>query len=298
MSDKINYREMYFTLKNGVNMPAIGLGTRGMTNYQTLYSTIDQALHVGYRLFDTAAIYGNEKLLRNVLQLLLPKHGLSRGDIFITTKLAPITNDAKFVLQAFEQSLENLGTDYIDLYLLQYPATANCDPKSPKNEKMRAATWLAISKLYDQSKIKAIGVSNFNIRHLMQLTDVMAIGPLVNQVEWHPYYYKPEMLKYCAENNIRIQAYSSFGGLSQGNNSLLQDPVVKEVANRYESSSAKILLLWSLQKGIAIIPKSNNPDHIRENMEMNFRIDESDMKLLDTLGAINRKYAWDPTIIA
>ncbi|XP_052746728.1 9,11-endoperoxide prostaglandin H2 reductase-like [Bicyclus anynana] len=298
MASEINYSEMVFKLKNGYDMPAIGLGTRGMRNYQTLFRTIDYALQYGFRLFDTAEVYGNEKLLSNAFRLLLPKYGLDRDEIFITTKLAPIANDDRFVLETFERSLENLETEYIDLYMLQYPASANSDPTSPKNKQMRVSNWLAITKLYDQSKIRAIGVSNFNINHLMELTEVMAVGPVVNQIEWHPYYYKPEMLKYCTDNNILIQAYSSFGGLSLGNTELLKDPVVNEVAKRHDVPATKVLLLWSLQKGIAVIPKSNNPEHLKENMELNFKLTEEDILQLDALGEKNRKYAWDPSLVA
>ncbi|XP_045784282.1 9,11-endoperoxide prostaglandin H2 reductase-like [Maniola jurtina] len=163
---------------------------------------------------------------------------------------------------------------------------------------MRADTWLAINKLYEQSKIKAIGVSNFNIMHLMQLSELKLIGPMVNQIEWHPYYYNDEMLQYCTENNIRLQAHSSFGGLSQNDTTLIKDPVVYNIARRYKAGEAQILLLWALQKGVAVIPKSNNPEHLRDNMQLNFRISEDDMMLLDDLGSKNRKYAWDPTAVA
>lgn len=118
------------------------------------------------------------------------------------------------------------------------------------------------------------------------------------QVEWHPYYYQPELIQYCCDHNIKIQAYHSFGGLSRGNRDLLEDPVVKEIAKKYDATSAQVLLIWALQKGIAVIPKSTNPYHIKKNKQLHFRLFEKDVMILDELRAKNQKYAWDPTGIA
>ncbi|XP_069365253.1 uncharacterized oxidoreductase YtbE-like [Maniola hyperantus] len=298
MAGERNFGRMHFALNNGVHMPAVGLGTLGMRSYASLLDTMDNALETGYRLFDTSSFYGNEKLLKKVFNELLPKHGLVRDNLFITTKIAPGSSNIESILQAFARSLENLDMEYIDLYLLQNAATPHTDPKSPQNAKIRANTWLAMNRLYEQRKIKAIGVSNFHIRHLIQLSELQLVGPMVNQVEFHPYHYDLEMLLYCNDSNIRLQAQSSFGGLSQKDTTLIQDPIVRDIARQYGAGAAQVLLLWALQKGVAVIPKSNNPEHLRDNMELNFRISEEDMELLDGFSFKNRRFDWDSTAVA
>ncbi|XP_046977511.1 uncharacterized oxidoreductase YtbE-like [Vanessa cardui] len=298
MAKTVNYGDMNFALKNGINMPAVGLGTYRLNTQELMFQTIDYALASGYRLFDTAPDYGNEKLMRDAFKQLLPKYGLTRKELFITSKLSVHSRGSKFISKAFERSLENLGLDYIDMYLVHFPGPPNSDSRSTKNEALRADTWMAITKLYDESKVNAIGVSNFTLRHLMQLTEIMAIGPMVNQIEWHPYYYQLEMLQYCCDHNIRLQAYCSFGGLSRGHKALMEDPVVKKIAQIYDSTTAQVLLVWALQRGIAVIPKSTSLCHMQQNKNLNFRLSEGDLNALDALSIKNRKYAWDPTGIA
>ncbi|CAH0720026.1 unnamed protein product, partial [Brenthis ino] len=298
MAAKQNLGDLQFVFRNGVKMPAVGLGTYRVRDNEVLHRAIDYALGAGYRLFDTAAVYHNEKFLGNALRQLLPKHGLVREDVFITTKLSPSDLGGEFVQNAFETSLQNLGFDYIDLYLIHFPGAARINAQNPRNAALRVETWDAFTKLYEQGKVKAIGVSNFTVKHLSQLAEGSNVLPMVNQVEWHPHYYQTDLLNYCESNNIRLQAYCSFGGLAISNNSLVDDPIIKDISRTYQVTPAQVLLAWAIQKGVAVIPKSTNEHRIKENIQINFRLSQNDLSLINSLGSINCKYAWDPNPIA
>ncbi|CAG9781944.1 unnamed protein product [Diatraea saccharalis] len=289
-----------FTLNNGVQMPSVGLGTYRIRNGELLKNVVDYALDAGYRMFDTAAVYGNEIHLKNALDHLLPKHGLTREEIFITTKLSPADHgNADVVANAYRRSLDNLGLDYIDLYLVHFPGSAKIPAEDFRNTKLRDATWAGMTKLYDDGLVNTIGVSNFTIRHLKDIMNSNhGVIPAVNQVEWHPYYHQNDLLKFCKENDILLEAYCSLGGTSASNNDLLLDPVVKKIAKKHEATCAQVLLVWSLQQDIAIIPKSTDPNRIKENITYNFKLTNEEMKALDGLGERNIKYAWDPNIVA
>ncbi|XP_050348466.1 uncharacterized oxidoreductase YtbE-like isoform X1 [Nymphalis io] len=293
-----NLGDVKFILRNGVKMPAVGLGTFRIRNSEVLYRTVDYALEAGYRLFDTAAVYQNELFLGYALRKLLPKHGLTREDVFITTKLAPADLSGDRVADAFKKSSDNIGLDYIDLYLIHFPGAANINAQNPKNAVLRVEAWKEIIKLYDQGKAKAIGVSNFTIKHLTELAEATDVEPMVNQIEWHPHYYQDDMLQYCESHNIRIQAYCSFGGLAVSNNTLMEESIVREIYGKYKATPAQVLLAWSLQRGVAVIPKSLTPHRIKSNIQINFRLSQEDLVRLDSLGKANIKYAWDPHNIA
>nr|XP_032516739.1 uncharacterized oxidoreductase YtbE-like isoform X1 [Danaus plexippus plexippus] len=297
MADQ-NFAEVKFTLRNGIKMPAVGLGTFRIRDPAVVYSAVDSALAVGYRLFDTAAVYQNERFLGDALRDLLPKYGLQRSDIYVTTKLSPSDQSAELVPKAFSKSLENLGLQYIDLYLIHFPGAARINSSDPKNEALRNETWNAITKLYDTGKVKAIGVSNFTVRHLRQLQKSSTIEPMVNQVEWHPHYYESDLLEYCNTHNIRLQAYCSFGGQAIRNNSLMEDPVVRDISAKHNATPAQVLLTWALQRGIAVIPKSVTPQRIKENIQLSMRMSPEELSLLDSLRNNGLKYAWDPNPIA
>ncbi|XP_034829357.1 uncharacterized oxidoreductase YtbE-like [Maniola hyperantus] len=297
MAAEGNFSDIQFTLSNGVKMPAVGLGTYRIRNNEVLYNAVDNALEAGYRLFDTAAVYQNEQYLGNALRDLLPKYGLTRQDIFITTKLSPSDLGGN-VSKAFNTSLENLGLEYIDLYLIHFPGASRIHAQNSNNAELRIETWNAFTKLYDQGKVKAIGVSNFTVRHLTELAKATTVGPMVNQVEWHPHYYQRDLQQYCKDHNILLQAYCSFGGLAVSNNSLMEDLVVVDIAAKYNATSAQVLLAWALHRGVAVIPKSTTPQRIKENIQLNFKLSESDLSQIDKLGAVNCKYAWDPNPVA
>lgn len=295
-----NIIDKKFILNNGVEMPAIGLGTYRIRGEEPVIKAVDFALAAGYRMFDTAAVYGNESYLKNAFRLLLPKYGLEREDIFITTKLSPSDHGSRpITTRAYRQSLENLGVDYVDLYLVHFPGTARTSSDDTINIKIRDQTWAGLASLYRQGYIRAIGVSNYTVRHLQQLlSSNHGVIPTVNQVEWHPYYHQSELLEYCKKNNIVVQAYCSLGGTSAANMSLMNDPLVNNIAIKLGVTCAQILLKWALQQGVAVIPKSTNFERMKENTALNFTIPNGDLEALNALGERNTKYAWDPSIVS
>ncbi|XP_061704214.1 uncharacterized oxidoreductase YtbE-like [Cydia pomonella] len=287
-------------LNNGVEMPLVGFGTFRIRSAEVIMSVVESALASGYRLFDTATVYGNEKYLGEALRLLLPKFGLTRQDIFITTKLSPRDAHTKEIIkEACRKSLASLGFEKIDLYLIHFPGMANLSSADIQNIKLRSQAWEALVECYNEGLVRSIGVSNYTIRHLQEL-EVRNYGvvPAVNQVECHPYFPQKELLIYCQGTGIALQAYCSLGGTSSGIASLIHDPVVINAAQKLGVSSGQLLLAWATQQGISVIPKSTHADRIKENISLNFKIPDEYMKALDKLGAKNTKYAWDPSTVA
>ncbi len=261
-------------LNHGVEMPVFGLGT-----YQSSSKEVKQAvlyaLEIGYRLIDTASMYGNEKEVGEAVR----GCGIPREEIFVTTKLWNSDNGYERALEAFDISLKSLGLEYIDLYLIHWPV-----------EGLRNASWKALEKLLEDGKCRAIGVSNYMIRHLKELLKNSAAVPAVNQVEFSPYLYLKDLLDFCNSHKIKLESYSP---LTKGHK--LNDPEFKLLASRYSKTSAQILIRWALQKGVVVIPKSSKKERIKENAEVfDFSITPEDMKLLDSLNQ-NLHTSWDPT---
>ncbi len=258
------------TLNNGIKIPALGLGTWQVSSKACEKAALD-ALNAGYRHIDTAAAYENERGAGNALK----KTAIPRKDIFITTKLW--NDDHGNPQKAFNESLKKLQVDYVNLYLIHFPVPE-------RNE-----SWKVLEKIYNEGKAKAIGVSNFTIRHLKQLLEKADIVPAVNQVEFHPYLYQKELLDFCNENGIRVEAYSP---LTHGYR--LKDPKLAEIANKYKKSSAQILIRWGLQHNLISIPKSANKERIMENSSVfDFSISEEDMKNLDSFNE-GLRTCWNP----
>ncbi|KAJ8737206.1 hypothetical protein PYW07_000477 [Mythimna separata] len=285
-----------FVLNNGHTMPAVGLGTYRMRDQEEVLEVVNHALAAGYRMFDTAAVYRNESFLKEAFRRLLPRYDLDRDDIFITTKLSPAEHGRPEVIKkAYANSLENLGTEYIDMYLVHFPGSARIAVDDKKNTELRHATWESMVELYDAGKVNGIGVSNFTNYHLELLMERNhGVVPAVNQVEWHPFYYQTELLDYCKANDIVLQAYCSLGGKSVSNNELLLHPSVTKIAQTLGVTNAQVLLKWARQQNVAIIPKSTNPVHIKQNISLNFEISPEDMRILNNLNKNPVKYAWDP----
>ncbi|XP_050437298.1 glyoxal reductase-like [Adelges cooleyi] len=278
-------------------IPAIGFGTYTISDRATILKVLDVALGAGYRLIDTAAVYHNEHYIKDALKVLLPKYGLSRKDIFITSKLDPRDHgDEKTVGAAVQRALDNLGTDYLDLFLIHWPGTGRISAKSPDNVKLRNCTWKALMKIHDNGNgpLKNIGVSNYTTKHIKEiLADPTNIVPAVNQVEFHPYYQQSaEFHKTCRDAKILLQAYCSMGG-SAGKNSLLNDPVVNIIAQKHSTSAAQVLLRWGFQRKYAIIPKSTTPERIRLNIDVDFELDTQDMESINNIKHVE-KFAWQP----
>jgi len=257
-------------------MPVFGLGTYQARKGEAREAVL-QALEVGYRLIDTASMYGNEEDIGEALR----KSGLPREEVFITTKLWNSDHGYNNALAAFEESRKKLGLDYVDLYLIHWPV-----------ESLRNETWKAMEKLLEEGKCRAIGVSNYMIWHLEELLSHSSTIPAVNQVEFHPYLYLKDLLDFCHSHDIRLESYSP---LTKGEK--LDDPRLASLASKYSKTPAQILIRWVLQKGVIVIPKSSRKEKIEENADVfDFMILPEDMNALDFFH-LNLRTSWDPSKI-
>ncbi|CRL04023.1 CLUMA_CG017141, isoform A [Clunio marinus] len=281
------------TLNTGYKIPLIGLGTYLIRGTEMTNRVIDEALEAGYRLFDTAQNYNNQHFLGKAFKELLPKHNLTRNDIFITTKFEPSTiyKTEKDYEDLVREALRNLQTDYVDLFLLHWPGVSGLPNNSTDVLKYRHEAWKALSKFKKEGLIRSIGVSNFMVKHLEDLKKECEIPPVLNQVEWHPRCYNNTLYDYCKENNIVLQAYSSLG--TSSSTSLRKDPTVMKIAERIGKSPVQVLLRWATQNGVPVIPKASSKNHLVENMNLDFTIPESDMGILNNFTQ-NMRFDWDP----
>ncbi|XP_003723666.3 uncharacterized protein LOC100890235 [Strongylocentrotus purpuratus] len=273
------------------NLPIFGLGTYCMRGTDTVYKCLDTALKHGYRLIDTATVYKNEKDIGHALKELLPKHGLSRSDIFITSKLAPADQGEK-AYDACLLSLTNLQTDYLDLYLIHWPGTQKLKPDDPRNVENRQVSWKVLERLHKEGKCKYIGISNYIVRHMEELLTYAEIQPAVNQSEYHPLFLNKDVVEYCRRKGIQFQSYST---LARGE--LLTNPTVMSIADGIKHKPCQVILKWAMQDGIGVIPMSTKPDHIIDNCDVHdWSLTDDDMKVLHNLKE-TKKCAWDPTAI-
>jgi methylglyoxal/glyoxal reductase len=251
-------------LNNGVEIPRLGLGVYQSPPGEITLRAVRYALKIGYRHIDTAQLYGNEA---DVGRALL-ESGINRKEIFITTKVWNSYQGYDSTLQACEGSLRRLGLSYVDLYLIHWPVQGVSDE-----------TWRAMIKLWRQGKAQAIGVSNYSISQLKEVLENSDVVPAVDQVEFHPFLYQQELLRFCRNNRIQLEAYSP---LTRGNR--LNHPNIVEVAKKYDKTPAQVLIRWSLQHDVVVIPKSIHEDRIRENSQVfDFQLEPEDMKTLDSL---------------
>lgn len=268
------------------------MGTFQIIGGQLIHNVLDSALAAGYRHFDTAVVYRNEEHIGSALKVLLPKYGLRREDIFITSKLIPIAKKGPdYVTDTVKSSLRQLQTDYIDLYLIHWPGASGISVTHPDNVRYRLDTWHQFIQLQKSGVLRSIGVSNFTIKHLTELISHSGVVPSVNQVEWHPHFHQPDLLDYCRKNAIFLQAYSSLGTSNQSD--LRTDPRIVAIANRMQRTSSQVLLRWAYQQNIGIIPKARSKSHIDENIHLNFELPEADMAMLSNM-MVQEKYAWNP----
>ena len=259
-----------FTLSNGVKIPCIGFGTWEAADGDVAVSSVLSAIKAGYRHIDTAAAYGNEASVGEAIR----RSGVPREELFITSKLRNPEHGYESTLRAFADTLQRLGTDYLDLYLIHWP-----NPKvfRPNYKEHNLATWRAFEELYKAGKIRAIGISNFLPHHMDALLPEVEIKPMVNQIEIHPGLNREEVIPYCQEHGILLEAYSPF---SRG--ALLEHPVLKEIAGKYGKSTAQVCLRWNLQHGYVPLPKSVHEERIRSNADVfDFALTEADMVKLD-----------------
>lgn len=251
------------TLNNGVSIPQLGFGVWQVAPDET-EAAVSVALEAGYRSVDTASAYGNERGVGAALAA----SGVPRDELFVTTKLWNREQGYESTLRAFDASLANLGVDYLDMYLIHWPmAVAD----------RYVDTWQAFEKLYADRRIRAIGVSNFQIPHLERLLDGSGVVPAVNQVELHPYLQQAELRAFHAEFGLRTEAWSP---LAKGG-ALLEDPVVTDIAERLGRSPAQVVLRWHVQLGNIVIPKSVTPARIRQNAAVfDFALGDADLAAL------------------
>jgi Aldo/keto reductases, related to diketogulonate reductase len=253
-----------FTLHNQVQMPVLGFGSCQITEQTDVFESILNAVNYNYRLIDTASVYKNETQIGNAL-----KHSpVPRSSLFLTSKVWNTAQVLGDVEGAFWRSLERLGVDYLDLYLIHWPIKG-----------CFTHTWKSLEKLYISGKVKSIGVSNFQIKHLQELMGTCEILPMVNQFEFHPYLYQQQLVDFCHSYGIVPQAHSP---LAQGH--YINDPLLIELGNKYQKTPAQIGLRWIVQNGLSVIPKASSSERIFSNSQIfDFNISADDMLLIDGL---------------
>ncbi|KAL3114912.1 hypothetical protein niasHT_011348 [Heterodera trifolii] len=274
-------------LNSGYLMPLVGLGTYKLSGDQQLVdSAIYAALQCGYRLFDTAKLYSNERELGKAFEKFLPEFGLRREDIFICTKFWALTAESASVEvpKLVEESLENLKTSYLDLVLIHYPkpgppqAENNSDAEG--NSASRRECWKALERI-PKDKVRSIGVSNYEVRHLEEMGHYASIVPSVNQVEFHPHFRRTDIRAYCDKQGVFFQSFASFG---RQNSELLNDPAVVEIVAKHNTTPQNVLLSFATSQGIGVVPKSTNPQRIRANFDcFQLKLSVGDIQKLNSI---------------
>lgn len=275
----------YITLNNGVEMPIIGMGTHTLHGFKMIKS-VKRAYNLGYRNFDTAWLYNNEKSLKWALKL----SGIKREDVFITSKLEwkDLVNNrlngpqVRSARQCFQETLKRLGTNYLDLYLIHWP-----------NPKYFLYMWEEMVKLYQEGLIRAIGVSSFLEPHLQKLKEVSDVIPAVNQIELHPLNNRKELVVYCNNNNIQIEAHSPFAR-GAAKNELMQHPILLNIASKHQRSVGQIILRWIVQQGFVTIPRSVHQKRLQDNINVfDFMLTNEDMDNINSINQ-NKFFGGDP----
>lgn len=256
-------------LSNGIEIPIVGFGTYKLCNEDDeACNIVKEAINLGYRSIDTASFYNNEEGVGKGIR----ESGVPREELFVTTKVWIDDDGYENTKKAFEKSLEKLGLDYIDLYLVHWPT------------KKIKETWRAIEDLYKEKKVRAIGVCNCTVKQLEEIIGFSQINPMINQVEIHPNRSEKELLKVCKRHNIVVQAWSP---IMRGR--LLTNDIIKNLSQKYNKSEAQIILRWHLQNNVIAIPKTSNPNRIKENIDIfDFNIETEDMNKIDSINKNER----------
>jgi methylglyoxal/glyoxal reductase len=254
-------------LNSGNTIPPIGYGTWKIVLNGRAKRAVLEALKAGYRLIDTARIYGNEKGVGAAIR----ESGIPRGDIFLTTKLWNWDQGYDRAFQAFDASCKRLDVDYLDLYLIHRPSSDR-----------RRESWDALQEIYKNGRAKSIGVSNYRVEHLQELLAGSDLLPAVNQIEFHPFVYKEQVpiVEFCHDKGIVVEAYSPF---ARGD--AIDDPTINSIAERVSKTPAQVMLRWAIQHGTVPIPKSSNPKRMRQNLQVfDFELPNGVMRTLNNLG--------------
>lgn len=257
------------TLNNGLKMPWLGFGVFQIEDGTAVEKAVKHALDAGYRSFDTAMVYRNETGVGKAIR----DYDIDREDLFITTKVWNTDQRSGRVQEAFDESLDRLQMEYVDLYLVHWPVEG-CYQK----------TWLEMQKIYESGRAKSIGVSNFMVHHLKDLLKDDQVVPAVNQIEFHPLLVQPDLLKFCRDQGIQLESWSP---LIQGQ--IMDISLLRELADKYGKTPAQIVLRWNIQHKVVTIPKSQHRERIIENSRIfDFELAKSDMELLDGLDEAKR----------
>ncbi|MGP8071811.1 MAG: aldo/keto reductase [Thermoplasmata archaeon] len=270
-----------YRLNQGPEIPCVGLGVFQVEPGAVTRQSVQWALEEGYRHIDTAKLYGNETDVGEAVR----SSGLPRAEVFVTTKLWHSEQGFEEALAACKASLGRLGLAYIDLYLIHWPT-------APSPE-ARQASWRALERLQTEGTCRAIGVSNYTVRHLEEIRAHSDVVPAVDQIEFHPFVFDPDLLSYCERHHIRVEAYSP---LTRGRQ--LNHPVIAEVAKAHDRSPAQVLLRWGLQHGVVVLPRSTRKERIHENAALfDFALSSAEMTRLDDLRGGPRVTIWNPADI-
>lgn len=255
-------------LNDGSIIPQIGLGVWKLRNGEEVRRVVGVALQSGYRLLDTAAVYGNEAGVGEAIR----QSGTPRNEVFVTTKLWNSDQGYESALHAFDASLHRLGLDYVDLYLIHWPV--------PAADKY-TDSWRALLEIKKSGRAKSVGVCNFGQEELERLINETGVVPAVNQIELHPRLQQTELRAYCAQKGIQVESWSPIGG---GNSDLLSDPKLIRISKKYGKSPAQVVIRWHLQLGLVVIPKSVHDERIKENIDVfDFELDDDDMKMIASM---------------
>ena len=266
------------TLNNGVTIPQLGLGVWQAKDGEEVESAVRAALKCGYRLIDTAAVYGNEQGVGKAVA----ESGIPREELFITTKVWNADQGYKNTLQAFDASLKRLGLDYVDLYLIHWPVPA---------KDQYVDTWKALEQIYKDGRAKSIGVSNFKPHHIDKLLESAEIIPAVNQIELHPNLPQQETREACDKHGIIVESYSPLGG---SNSHLFDNQTLIDIGAKYDKTPAQVILRWHIQNNFVVIPKSVHTERIEQNFDIfDFELDDNDMAVIATLDN-GKRYGSDP----
>lgn len=248
-------------LNDGQMIPQVGLGLWKVKDQAQFNTAFDAAIEAGYRHFDSAQAYDNEHMLGEAWQ----RSGLKRDELFITTKIAVQHFGYHKAKKTFDESLHKLQTDHVNLLLLHFPVTV-----------LRKKSWQALEELHEAGQATSIGVSNYTIRHLEEMLSYAKVMPAVNQVELHVFLQQPELLEYCRELDITVEAYSPLAHAKA-----MDNPTIAQVAEKHEKTYAQVMLRWCIEQGLVVLPKSVTPSRIRDNLQLfDFDLDAEDLKAL------------------